>query len=229
MSNFSQFERGLKKHILKTFARELKLSEAEEEDIIATHLQKDLSDTTLIRSKKEIKIKFPNLRTEAHLVKYSILSWFMGPLTRFELQEILRTKAVAQRYEKVEVYLHSYETCAAALFLEIDYKLNDVFGNILQRKILEYTRDESGRKYKREVNDTFSLYLVELWNPKSTQRKRGYNDHGSSPTTQEKFWRQTNKEYGEMIHLQVELNKHKFLHRSHNRVLEVTLRMEGIR
>jgi hypothetical protein len=180
------------------------------------------------RDKKEIFINYPKLSTKRDLVKYSILSWFLPPYTRFELQEVLRQKALAHRYFEVEVYLHSKELCAGALYLETDYRLNDVFGNILQKGIFCWTKTLLGSRVKVKNKDFCFLKLKNKQKPKHPQRKRGYNDHGSLPTDQERYYKKVNEEYGNLHYLEYEEKKTIFLLRQQNRILEVKLNLEGI-
>jgi hypothetical protein len=179
---------------------------------------------------KEINLCYPKLFAERDLVKYSILSWYLPPHTAFELQEVLRNKASKFRFEKLEVYLQSKKLCLLALFLRTDYSLNDIFGNILRNKTWVYFLNIlTHKKEKMEVSDFCYLKLTKRPRPKWIERKRGYNDHGSTPSERAKVQRILNRDYGDQVFLEYERKRTEFQLLSKNRVLLLQMKlMEGV-
>lgn len=230
MSNFSSLKKGLEKHINKEFHNLIRTSEASEQIVVSTHLSTDCTDQVL-RSREEeyYSLCLPkNLFTKRSLIKYAILSWFLPPLTQFELQEILRSKARAQHYIEIESYIYSYELCALAIYLETDYSQNDVFGNILQEGNMVNGFDLSGKKKKVNSRDYCFLNLNRKSRIRRPQRKRGYNDHGSSASLQTKVIKKLNQEYGSQKSYQRELELTSYHLQTENRILMLLSILESV-
>ena len=230
MSNFDQFQKGLDQHILRTFHVFLTECEAEDQAITSKHLQFDQGELKgeLSREKEEIRLKFPKIFSRKNLLKYSILSWYMPFLTRFELQEVIRRKAEAAQFSEIKIYLHSKKVCAFALFRETDYSLNNVFGNILQKGIFINLKDDFNKNHRIKSKDFCYLTLQRKPKVLIAERKRGYNDHGSLPSDSERNYKEVNRVYGNLHFLEIEQKRLNFQILSDIRLSEILLRFEGI-
>jgi hypothetical protein len=149
----------------------------------------------------EIKIKYPKLFSKRNLIKYSILSWWLTPIAKFELQEILQKKSIQLHFPEIQAYLYSKECMLATLFLENDLKHEDLFGNLLTSGIYENVIDPSGKRRRVRKSDFVTLYLQFRKKPKTKVFRRGYNDHGSmadpnkKAIREEEFIENSSKQY----------------------------------
>lgn len=184
--DYIQFCKGLNKHIIKTFARLLKQSEAEEQALIAKPLETDSKgDLLKDRIGCEVRIHLPKIFRKTDIIKYSILSWYLNPWTQFELQEFLRRRCTQMKYFEIEtLYLYSKDLMMYTLFRENDCTHGSLFGNILQPGIFEnnyYQTPEGPKKIRKKRTDFCYLSLYFRKRPTKPVYRRGYKDHGSLP------------------------------------------------
>lgn len=223
-SNFIKFCNELDNWLLKQFPTVFaKNTVAVEEAIIAKHLQssfKEEEDIPELRTTNDyFKIRIPDVHSKRSLLKYCILSWSLPPLARFELQEVLRKRSQQHHFFELISYLQSKEVCYCLLFLETDYRLNDVFGNILQPRSNIWVKTPSGGRQRISVPDEIILELRHQPTPRRKIRRRGYNDHGSMADDSERARRKaleedeflTKKHY--LMELQRNIEKVKSLQR----------------
>jgi len=196
----------------------------------------------------ELRILVPRAFTRRSLLKYAILSWYLPEVSRFELQEYLRRTAERINYPELTIYINSREICFSALFLEYDYRKNDLFGNILQPGVyiwknntllsseyLEF-RDlsESEKKVfskekdlrsKTAVPDQILLIPVHPRKPKKKVFRRGYNDHGSRPELDVAIARKEQKYDAYWTEQQLKIENRRVQSKLHqqNRLFEIIL------
>jgi len=149
------------------------------------------------------------------------------------LKEILRRRALEKGFWEIESYLYSQELCFRALFLEIDLKHNDLFGNLLKkgtfvwRNFAKATGEDSieGESPRRKafVPDKIHLTLKTPGKSKRKIRRRGYNDHGSLPPKDSSIRKKEFlKDFSRDLEQEaIELRRTKFSLSAQNRILEL--------
>jgi hypothetical protein len=229
--SYIQFSKGLDSHIQKTFAGLLKKSTADDQAFVAKHLQIEPYfelDGSLINS--EIRIKTPPLNSPRTILKYAILSWYLPDLSRFYLQEKLLQQTIRNHFWQIRVYLRSQKDCRIALLAELDYKLNDIFGNILQPGVHINRIAPDGSKYRENCPDLIKIGLQRPNRPKRTIRRRGYKDHGSLPDASTRAIRKglQEDENLRLEQLKIELQRAEESSRASIRELQIWILSEGI-
>jgi len=122
--------------------------------------------------------------SKRRILRLCILSWYLPEVTRWELQESLRSKMKETNLLQMGSYLHSKQLCLFKLYLEDDLTHNDLFGNLLVKNYK--VREPNSNKIRFiEVREEVFLYLWTRPKPKKKEFKRGYNDHGSLADTSE--------------------------------------------
>lgn len=205
---YIQFSAGLEKHIFRTFGTVFQEIAAEEQAVISKHLEAlDQSLEQPSKAGSEIRLKIPTLASKRNLLKYAILSWYIPEVTRWELQEFIRNRAISLHFPEVAAYCYSKEVMTYLLYSENDLKHSDLFGNILQRGIYIYHKDSSGDRVKVKIDDFVSLTLKYRSKPKKKVFRRGYNDHGSLADSSKKaIQEEEGKELGQQ-QLEIELRR----------------------
>ena len=230
LQDFILFSKGLEKHILKTFSPLLESSAAEEQDVIAKSLDSSSSrKARLLEPNLEIRLIYPKIFSERVWIKYCILSWFVGPYTQFELQEVLRKKGDQLKVQNYESYLESKDLCFFSLFLELNVKHSDLFGNILQPGVTENARDSEGKKIRLNKKDVLKLTLRSQPKAKKKVFRRGYNDHGSLPAADERARREANEFKGSQEQWNLELEKQNWKFAVHLNLLATQKLLEEVR
>lgn len=199
--SFPNFVKGLEKHIDKVFGQLLQNSCARNLDVVSKHLEnrtlgieKDINQW----NNSEIRLSIPKIFKKDYILKYAILSWYLDPHTRFELQEFLRNRCTQQSlFEFKFLYLESKELLLYTLYRENDCKHGHLFGNILQPGVYETIKynlpDGSPEEIRRVKDDRFVLFEYIQPKTKKPAFKRGYNDHGSQAPDDVKVRRQLNE------------------------------------
>lgn len=215
---FIQFCQGLEQRIHSVFGPLLNSVAAQEQTVISKQsyaLAQSFDYPEL--SGCEIRVKYPKLFSKRNLIKYSVLSWWLTPIAKFELQEILQKKAIQLHFPEIQSYLYSRECMMASLFLENDLKHEDLFGNLLTNGIYENIVDTNGKHKRLHKSDFVTLYLQFRKKPNAKVFRRGYNDHGSMADPDKKAIR--DEEYIELSTKQYELE----LQRTKESLLSKTL------
>lgn len=209
MDKFIQFQKGLDKHITKTFCSLLKQSEAENQVLISKLLEIESSDFEDDKVKNiEIRTSIPKIFKFDDLGKYCILSWYMPLEMRFYLQTFLEERCIKLKYfELKELLLNSKEIMLATLFTETLWKKNHLFGNILQRGVwinTYFTDSEKLSKKRIKRSDFVCILALPPKKAKATIFRRGYKDKGSLPPWDKKA-RQEAMEYNYQNEIEREL------------------------
>jgi hypothetical protein len=91
----------------------------------------------------------------------------------------------------IDSYIYSYNTCIWKLWRCDDYDYNDLFGNVLDNRILENSVLGDRSTFRRLQ---CFLYRKNKPKPRTVARKRGYDDHGSLANTSVKARAKANQE-----------------------------------
>jgi hypothetical protein len=189
---------------------------------VAKHLHLEVADYGLeLMQNRQIRLKMPKLQGERTLVCFAILSWYLPEITRWEVQEYLRKKTREHNILNLESYLQTKELMLFCLYREYDYTHNDLFGNIL------VPRGKQGEILPRGSNKQpleISLYLCERPKPKTTERKRGYTDHGSAADISVRARKEANQgTYEEQLEIELRRSTRELTIRNFNlqRILEL--------
>lgn len=177
MVSFEAFEENLRNHVLTNFRSLLEQSKAEEAVTIAKHLNVSSNADFDLSVNREIRLHLKVDRfSQRNITMLSILSWFLPEITRWELQESMRFRIKMNNMVGAESYLYSYNLCVFKLYRMDDYTHSDIFGNILDPRVLQGAVLGDRKSFRRL---RVWLYLPWKQRPETGERKRGYNDHGS--------------------------------------------------
>jgi len=157
---------------------------------------------------REIRLRFPKGQGERTLACLAILSWYLPDLTRFEVQEYLRRKTREHEQYHLQAYLQTKELMIHCLHMEYDYSRNDLFGNIL------VPRGTAGQILPASMENKMQIYIFlgTKPEPRSSQRKRGYTDHGSRADISVRARREANTgSYAELLEIELERNRRSLL------------------
>jgi hypothetical protein len=207
--DFQDFNKGLENYIQLIFSSTLQQCEASEQVVTNTlqSLEFRTSDGKhdLRYEPFEIKLRVNLPLQKNQLLQLCILSWWMPPITKFELQEFLR-KSCRQNlnFFDYQIYLNSKELCLAALFLETHVSKRTLFGNILTGKYMLRQKDSTGRKLVSKHKLKVLLEIELHKKPRKKEYRRGYNDHGSLPPTDEVNRRKVSEDISTSLHLELE-------------------------
>lgn len=228
-SDYIQFYKGLEKHVKKTFGELLESSAAEEQDVLAK-LQNPSTwtDSDVVEPNLEIRLVYPKIFSERTWVKFAVLSWFVNPATQFELQEVLRKKGEQLKIRNFKSYLESKKLMVFTLFLEANFRSNDLFGNILQPGTMENYRDSEGKKKRVLRKDVLKLTLQRPKKAKKKVFRRGYNDHGSLPAADERARRLADEFAGTIEHRILELERNSWKLTIQNDLLSIEKLFEEV-
>jgi len=226
----------VEKKVRKVFHDLLKKSEAAEQAVLAKSLRLLGGDLTEEEEIEEtgtatvhwFEVELPRSYQKRFLIKYSILSWYLPVQTGFELREILQKRALEKQYIEIASYCYSKECCLRALYMEIDLRHNDLFGNLLKEPMSYISRTyqvsptEEPRRVKFRVADSVILKLRSPRRARPKVYRRGYNDHGSTTPDDKKGRNDFRNDYtSTQIQRLIELRRTILHLQISNRILEI--------
>lgn len=225
MISLSEFQDSLQKRLKAIFHQTIEKSLAEEQGLIAKHFNLEVEGYGLkLMRNNEVRLKIPKCQKRRTLTLLAILSWYLPDLTRFELQEYLRRKAVEHEFYFLSSYLRTLELMIYSLYREYDFTRSDLFGNIL------VSRSQSGRICPSGTGNSLKIFVyLQAKRPEiRAQRKRGYTDRGSTADISTKARREADMgTYEEQLEIENERSKRSL--RFSNLFMERELeRLQGI-
>lgn len=211
--SFEQFKKGFEKFLQTSTRLQEVLNSAAASELVVTntHLQGFIQVDGKRRQLSEInyehRLRISRPFNSQLFLQYAILSWYLPPISRFELQESLRNYCTHDlNYWDYQIYLESQDLMMAAIFRETHVTHRTLFGNILTGYYFQkVTENGKTRTIKSKVRIKLTIEVPSRTRPKVY--RRGYNDHGSSAPEDKKILRRELETEGNKIQSEIELER----------------------
>jgi hypothetical protein len=216
-SGYIEFCHEIEKVVRSKFRPVLEAVDAEEAAITNPPLylsgkgkQKKLLNWQLER---ELRFKWNVPTRRLDILQYCILSWYLPFRHRFEVQEALGQLCRQNLMNfTLLVLLEDKDLMLQALYSGLIVSHRELFGSVLKGYILKKVpRSSEERQGNYSIRIKVPIKITINWElpkkPRRTQRKRGYDDHGSLLPQDRKAVREANSTNRSELHNEISINR----------------------